>query len=300
MSEAAMAQTTENAPNSTLTSTDGGSSSPSLTDGGQGAAPVTEAAPGVVFPDNWKEGLSAEFKDDPSMQTILDIPNLAKAYIHAKKQVGADKLVIPGKHGTDADWNEAYYKLGLPQTLDGYEISIPEELGFDDEISGDFKKMAHTARILPDQMNKVLAWHKDATVRANESATKAAEVQLNKDVDGLRQEWGLKFDANVETARQGVKFFNDPGLEQWLDESGNGNKPLFIKMFSKVGALLKEDSLQGGGEGTNQLQTPSDAQKTVNDILSNAKHPYNDKMHPNHKPALDEVAALFKMIHPEG
>jgi len=283
--------------NSTLTSTDGGAGGVSLTDGATDA-PVTPAAPtGIVFPENWKEGVDAELRNDPSMQHILDVPTLAKSYVHARKQIGADKIAIPGKHATEQDWMSVYTKLGLPSSLETYDVEIPSET-FDETTINVIKEHAHKAGILPNQLNQLLAGYAAAVDTAGEEATKQQELEQVKQIDGLRKEWGMAFEQNVAEAKSAVKFLNDAAFNEWLDKTGMGNNPTMIKVFNKFGQLLKEDSIKGQPENVGGALSPANAKSELQKIHGNLDHPFYKKEHINHQNAVDEVNQLSHMAYP--
>ena len=53
---------------------------------------------------NWKDSLPEELKAEKALESIQDIPGLAKSYIHAQKMIGSDKIPVPNKFATDEDW----------------------------------------------------------------------------------------------------------------------------------------------------------------------------------------------------
>jgi len=297
-------ETTEAAPATTepttLTSTDGGTGGVSLTDGGTGtpAQPVAEVAPGISFPENWKEGLPEEFRSDPNMQHIIDVPALAKSYINAQKQIGADKIPVPGKHATEQDWQAIFQKLGNPSSIDEYQIEVPEDAGFDDDMLKSLKETAHKAGILPRQMNQLLSNYAAAQKVQSEEQSKKDEMAIQKGVDELKQEWGRAFDQEVGDAKQAIKYLNNADFNEWLDKSGLGNNPMLIKVFNKFGKLLKEDSIKGQSESGSGVMTPALAVQEINKIYGNPEHPFFDRKHPNHNNAVDEMQQLNKMAHP--
>ena len=67
--------------------------------------------------DNWKDTLPDDLKAEKALESIQDIPGLAKSYIHAQKMIGSDKIPVPNKYATDEDWQAVYNKLGRPRTL---------------------------------------------------------------------------------------------------------------------------------------------------------------------------------------
>ena len=86
---------------------------------------------------NWKDSLPEDLKNEKALESIQDIPGLAKSFIHAQKMVGTDKISIPNKHATDDDWNDVYSKLGRPSKPEDYQIQINSNSSVDtDALNG--------------------------------------------------------------------------------------------------------------------------------------------------------------------
>ena len=69
---------------------------------------------------NWKDALPEDVKQDPSMQAIQTVDNLAKSYVNAQKMIGADKIIVPNKYAEENEWKDVFTKLGLPESPDKY------------------------------------------------------------------------------------------------------------------------------------------------------------------------------------
>ena len=64
----------------------------------------------------WKDSISEEFRKDPNIEKFTEIDALAKSYINATKMIGQDKIAIPTNNSTQVAWDEAYDKLGRPES----------------------------------------------------------------------------------------------------------------------------------------------------------------------------------------
>ena len=116
---------------------------------------------------------------------------------------------------------------------------------------------------------------------------------IDNSVKGLKADWGGAYDAKVRAAQNAVSHYGDEKLRAYLDKTGMGNDPTLIKIFSKVGETLSDDSFKGESDKGNYGRTPEQAQVEINEIMANPKHPYFDKQHPNHKKALEDMQRLF-------
>ena len=81
------------------------------------AQPTTPAATPTAQPaPSWKDSISEEYRKDPNIEKFTEADALAKSYINAVKMIGQDKIVIPTKNSTQETWDEAYTKLGRPES----------------------------------------------------------------------------------------------------------------------------------------------------------------------------------------
>lgn len=268
-----------------------------------GNAPAGNAnaggAPAGQTANNWRSQLPQELQDEPSLKIFNDIPALAKSFIHAQRAIGADKLVVPGKHATDDDWQQAFQKLGLPKELKDYEIKLGESASIDKDFVAKFKENAHKAGILPQQAQKLADWFSETNKASEAEVVKVREAKIKSDLDGLKSEWGAAYDQKLGKAQQTIREMNDPGLVKYLDESGLGNDPQLIKLLAGVAEkFMKEDTEVGGKAGLKTKYTPKEAMVEANKLMMDMKGPYHDKNHPNHKAAVTEVQELFAMANP--
>jgi len=251
--------------------------------------PVQEQAPETP---SWRSSLPEDIRDDPSLKPLQDINSLAKSYVHSQKMLGSDKVIVPGKYAEPSEWRQFYHKAGLPEEVKDYEITSADTES-DEEFFDDYKKASHKAGVLPSQAQEMFNWYMD---KAN-SEVKRQEEESAKMIEGsintLKTDWGSSYDSRLKAARTAVNHFGDDKLKDYLDKSGMGNDPNLIRVFSKVGETLSDDSFKGESDKGNYGRTPEQAQVEINEIMANPKHPYFDKQHPNHKKALEDMQRLF-------
>jgi hypothetical protein len=248
----------------------------------------------IKFPENWKSALPDDLQKDPSMMSIMDVQSLAKSYVHAQKMIGKDKIVVPDKFATDDDWNKLFNKLGLPETVDKYEIKNADK--FDKQFLEQFKGFSHKQGILPRHAEKVLEWYTeyaDNVIKENAEQNKQITEQ---NIKSLQKEWGNGFDRKVQAAKGVFKQYADADMIKFVEESGFGNEPKVIKLFAKIAESLGEDKFIGEGN-KNFGFTPEEAQAKINSVLGNKDHPYHNSSHPSHKDAINEVQKYFQMIY---
>ncbi len=243
---------------------------------------------------NWKDSLSDDIRDDTSLKDIHDVNSLAKGYVHAQGMVGKDKIALPGKYGTEEDWNQVYSKLGRPETSDGYEFEYKLPEGDDGSNLNAFKEVSHKLGLLPQQAQGILQFYDEL----NAAVVNEAEITLNDNREGvvkdLQKEFGKATDSKIQLAERVAKQFANPEIfeTKLADGTPLGNHPAIIRAFIKIGEAISEDKLQGAPQ--ENIMTPNVAQKEI-DALMNKGQPYWDKNHPNHQRAVDEVARLMEL-----
>lgn len=207
--------------------------------------------------------------------------------------VGAEKIAVPGQHATDEDWGNIFKKLGLPESVDKYEVEVPQTMKADDPILKAFKENAHKLGILPKQAAPLLKWYGETAAQLQKQAQ---ETQIQKTVEGisgLKKEWGDAYDQEVKVAAAGLKALDPSGeLGKQVKESGIGNNPTFIKLMNTFGKTLKEASMEGGGGGG--AMTMSQLDSKIGALMNDSKGPYWDNKHPGHAAAVKEMENLRK------
>lgn len=246
---------------------------------------------------DWRHSLPQDIQDTGWIKN-LDTPEaMAKSYANAQKMIGADKIVVPNQYATDQDWKNVWSKLGLPETVDKYEIKTKEGVEVDKDFFTSFKTSAHASGILPTQAQKMLDWFDIEAEKVSTKVTAEREAATKKGMDDLQKEYGNAYQMKLKSAQAVVDKFGDDAFKKHLADSGLANDPTLIKMFMKIGESFSEDTFKGTAQGP-ALFTPEAALKEANKIIGDMKHAYNDKKHPGHADAVKEVTSLFKQAHP--
>jgi hypothetical protein len=250
-----------------------------------------------VLPEKWYEKLPDDLKNEPTLRNFTDFNHLVKSLVHAQKAIGADKLVKPSKHATDADIKEFYKASGLlPESLDKYDVKPPPIFEKDQEGFNKLKAAAFEADISPKQFQKLAdAYGTDLAQQIVKNQTMAKEAQAIG-INGLKAEWGKKYDENLRAAGHALNKFGDDSLKKMLDTTGLGNHPAILKAFAKMGENLVEHTIDKGGAGNQERNfTPKEAAAKSAAIMGNPAHPYYLKDHPGHLAAVEEMKGLFEM-----
>lgn len=233
------------------------------------------------------KGVDPELLEQANLKTFQDVETLAKSYVHAQKQIGKDKITLPGEHASDQDWQEVYKKLGLPDK-ENYEVDFGEAK-YDEEFKKEFQEKAHEAGLLPHQAKEVFEFWNSKISEASQGFSEEQQQKQQEEIENLRKEWGAGFDKELKTAQTALKQFADEGTIEYLKESGLGNDPKLIKLFNQIGKSMNEDTFNR--DTVKHLgTTKEEAQEKINEMLGQDQTgPYWNPEHPGHKKAVEDM-----------
>jgi len=278
----------------------GGGAPPAGTPPEPGAFEMPEWAQGVEFP----EGVADDIKSDPSIKVFLgedkklNFGNMMKSYVHAQKQIGKDKVIVPGKDSTPEAWNDMFKKMGLPENVEGYELNGPaadeKNPALEKEFINEFKVAAHKAGILPKQAEQVLEFYQGQVKKSLDGANTIHQTSKEESIKSLRADFGEKFDHNLGLANKTLEHFGGEEIVKTIKDLGLSNDPGLVKFLVKVGGTLGDDVVKGINGGDNE-DTQS-LQDTIDTYTKDMGGAYYNKDHPEHDVAMRKVKAAFDKL----
>jgi len=252
------------------------------------------------------DGFSDDIRNHPSVTKFKNAEDLATSYVNLEKKIGEKGVIIP-KEGAPQEEIDAYYKaIGRPEAPDGYKFDTPEGINkniqITPELEGAYKDVAFKLGLTAEQAAGLRMYHLDSLSQQISTSEKAREDALLKAQTELRNEFGGKYDGMISTAVKVVDKFGGQEVKDLMNDSGLGNHPAVIKMMSKIGSKLSEDSIANTGS-SDLLMSPAQAKAEIAKINSQAqsdpKHPLMDDQHPEHKEAIAKRDSLYKIAYPE-
>jgi hypothetical protein len=264
--------------------------SESVTTGLENTKTITEQI------QNWKDSLPDDLKAEKALESIQDIPGLAKSYIHAQKMIGVDKIPIPNKHATEEDWQAVYDKLGRPKSPDEYKFNFKDDTTVDEKALAGFKETAHKYGLLPKQAEAVMEFYNNMTNNYMEELNSKAEQGRMQAEQSLKKEWGPAYENKLKQVGAIAKKYLDDNFENILLSDGTkiGDHPSFVKAFAEIASDLGEDQLISA-KGP-QYMTIAEIDKQIASLQQQGSA-YWDKNHPSHKLAVQEVQDLLALKH---
>jgi len=253
---------------------------------------------------DWRSSLPEDLRSHPALIDIKDVGGLAKSYVHAQSMIGADKIVIPKPDASPAEMADFYNKLGRPGAAEGYRFSetTVEGVPKDEATQKWARDIFHKHGLTQKQADGLYQDYVTKVGGDMRSMQESRGAQREQALEQLRGEWrGNEFDVNVQLAQRAVKTFGSEELVKYLNDSGEGDNPMLIRLFANIGKQLGEDQAFGGRSSQSgfvagpeaakaeigKLQTDTDFQKA-----------YMNKDAPGHKEAVERMERLFKVAYP--
>ena len=244
----------------------------------------------------WRDELPAELKTEKSLESLKDIPSLAKSYVESQKMIGGSIRIPDAKDEKRGEkMTEIYRKLGVPEKVDDYKLAAPiiakgVELT-DGEIKS-FAEAAHKANISPEQAQHLLNYYGE-TVKA---AIPNYEADAKTCVENLKGEWGAGTERNMGVARRALFQVFGREVASKVETTNLGNDPSFIKGMYNLGKMLIEEGTisKEVAVGFNESDARTELAKLATADVT--KHPYYVKEHPEHDSWVNKVLGWRQMM----
>jgi hypothetical protein len=221
---------------------------------------------------NWYDNLDAGLKEHPSVQKFNDVNGLAKSYLSLESRMGQGTLTKPKDENDVDSYNELYNFLGVPTEAKGYELKY--EGVEESELEG-FKNIAHELKMTPQQAEGALKAHIEGIQQLEQQRTQKFNEQTAQTEQELKQEWGLKYNENLQKAQQVMtKFAGDEATAKALEEAF-GSNPHAIKMLANIGNQFSEGTMgKLPPNHSSYVKTPADAKAEYNAIMADKNDAY--------------------------
>ena len=259
-------------------------------------APV--ATPTAQPTSSWKDSISEEYRNDPNIEKFTEADSLAKSYINAVKMIGQDKIVIPTKNSSQEAWDEAYAKLGRPESADKYALDVKSDVvPFDETAIKSFAEQSHKLGLNNKQAQGILEFYKNNMEGSAQQAKIDTETAQSQAEQQLRQEWGRDFEGKVKQAGALAKANINPEVLDMTLSNGTrlGDHPEIIKGFAKIANMMSEDKIVA--TESENVNTVADIETEISAITNDTDGPYWNKQHPDHDKVVQQVYTLREMLN---
>ena len=264
--------------------------------------PTTETKPEVTTTtttttSSWKDSISEAYRNDPNIEKFTEIDALAKSYINATRMIGQDKMVVPNKNFTEDQWEEAYIKMGRPDSAEKYSLDFKSDVvSLDEQAIKNFQEQSFKLGLNNEQAKGVLDFYKNNMEAQNQQAKIDVETSQAQAQNLLRQEWGRDYDANISKAKSLAAANLSPEVFeiQLADGSRLGDNVDVIKGFAKIANMMSEDKILS--TESENMDRSEDIQTEIDQIMNDKNGPYWNKSHPNHDKIVQQVYTMREML----
>ena len=245
---------------------------------------------------NFRDHLSDGYKD--KFTEFKSVDDVMKGYDGLVQKLGTNPIVRPGENASDEDraaYRETLYKeLGRPDSVDGYEISLGENVpdGFlDENLLGEIKSIAHREGVSAQGLEALVNKYTETQVAKFNEMQGQQQATVEQGTEVLKQKWGENYEQKLGEVRQFYQnYMGDVGPEA-IEKYGND--PHFIDMVSKLADKTKSDSAKmvSASDRANGIRDDHAEMQTLQ--MSEA---YSNMMHADHQKTRDRVSELAARI----
>ena len=205
----------------------------------------------------WRAGLPDDLKQNEAIVPFKTVGDFAKDYL----QVRTKATELEGKLGnyvpklpdnaSDEDRNLYFDALGRPKQPSEYELDGEDKNA--PEWTNQWKTQFHSLGLTKTQAKQLsTAWNSQMQKMVDaHNASIQSEVTTSE--TKLKNEWGAKFDTNVELAKRLYQKYGEGEFDKAFDAGSSANRYSIIKMLVKFASVTGED--RSPQAGLNQTAT---------------------------------------------
>lgn len=142
----------------------------------------------------------------------------------------------------------------IPENADDYEVAL--ESGEDSFIHKEeipyFQALAKEWGLRKSQFGKMMNWLDEFRKQNLEKANKSSKDARDKAEETLKKDLGESYQPSIEKIKAIVKFAASKEDQEWLNNTGLGSDPRFVRILHKLAPFVSEDQLitsqESGGE----------------------------------------------------
>jgi len=198
------------------------------------------------FADGWLDRLPGEL--DPAKQTLAKyrgLPELAKSHFELQQLLGkkSSAVNIPGEKSTPEEIAAYRKAVGVPETVDGYQLKpekLPDGVTWDDATGKAFAEIAHKHHIPAAAMKELAALQLSQESMRAEEVGKMIGAELERGKQELQTAWGANFDKNISLA---ARVAQTVGLDPHTDGLRD---PKVVQALVRFAGMMSEDKLVTG------------------------------------------------------
>ena len=205
----------------------------------------------------WRAGLPDELKTNESFAPFKTVGEFAKSYLETKtkatdfEQRLGNSIPKLSETATDEDRSKFYDALGRPKDPKEYEFDGEDKNAT--EWTNDWKEQFHDLGLTKPQA-KLLSQKWNASVQKMvEAHNVALQNEVAQATQALKNEYGDKYEANVELAKRLYQKHVGTEFDKDFDAGTEKTRLSTIKLLVKLAALTGEDRSPQGTNGSGNV-----------------------------------------------
>ena len=249
--------------------------------------------------EGWRQGLDSDLGQLVAQKGWRSAQDVLTSYQNLERLVGSDRLTLPGRDAAPEAWAPVWEKLGRPKNAADYAFNPPEGGAYDPAAADWFRETAFDLGLSNDQALKLhdafLARFPAAPI--TDAEPDDTDILPQESETELRDHWGRSYDRNMAAARRAFAAFLGDAAPFHDIADGLGETAL-MEMLAKVGNAIGEDSITAHADASGAgPRSPAHALSEIARLQraakADAKHPYVNKMHPDHAASVKRMEDLF-------
>lgn len=164
----------------------------------------------------------------------------------------AEQKPVPDTQGSDAanksdvkDKGDTDKPIGAP---DKYEFKTAEGQELDKSSLDIFEPVARELNLSNDQAQKLVdIYGSQIMPQLLKQQSEQWQQQTEQWAEAINADKELSSTQSIGNAQKAMDQFGSPELKQYLNDTGLGNHPELVRIFSKIGKSMSEDGFVGGG-----------------------------------------------------
>lgn len=222
------------------------------------------------------------------------------AAFHAKMKDKVPGLMTTPNFDDPKTMGDLYERMGRPKEAKDY--AVPEFKNSKDEpiknldttVIDAFKEQAFNAGLTQKQFADAVSSFVSPNLQQQEQAVSKALSEKT----ALADEWGTAYDRNSKIVENFLKKTDAPESVINAVTAGGVDKTAMLWFHqlatqSTGSSDFQEDTSQRG------VMTPAEATIKISEVRQNKQHPYNNKLDPGHKAAMEYVRELYLLKNPK-
>jgi hypothetical protein len=245
---------------------------PTQVDSAAGVEVATQAVPAQPtflvgsdgkFIDGWQKHLPEEIRDEPTLKIYPDLASAMKGLVSTKKMVGANKVAIPSKDATQADWDAFYEAAGRPKAQNEYKWNTRDELkdSIDGKLLETVAEKFHKSGYNQKQVDAAYEVYQDMIIEGQKQLEAQKAQELANAETTLKEKWGTAYEQRLHLANRMIA--ENAGENQEALLGMVGNNPVVADFLANIAKKFMEHKVPIGDAITDTGMTPKEAEAAM-------------------------------------